>query len=119
MGLLTGGEVPPQFEPLGSSNGLQTRLHELGSSKAAQDILHGLLKRSPEQRFTAAEAVMHHWTKATRLQPVPVSTADQDENIDAYHQLGNIQHPSPSIAVPMHIGGMDFANSPSADFTVF
>jgi len=105
--LLTGGDVPPQFKPLGSSNTSQARpLHGLDTSKAAQDILNSLLKRRPEQRLTAASAVMHQWTTANHSLLVPICKAEQEENVDPHCcQLDNIRHRSLSATVPLHSQG--------------
>jgi len=110
--MLTGGELPQQFNPLCSSNGLQASLlHEVGTSDAAQDILHGLLKRTPEQRLTATSAATHPWTMGQSSAPACI--ADEDVHVHCSPdivQCTSLSLTSITVSLKMEVG---------YDFTVF
>jgi serine/threonine protein kinase len=56
--LLTGGDILRQSRPLSAFDSSQARkLQDLGTSQSALDLLHGFLKSSPDERFTAASAL--------------------------------------------------------------
>lgn len=68
--LLTGGKLPPVVSYTGIP---WPPLEQFGVSKAATDLVHGLLGQSPQDRLTAAEAGRHSWTRGDLacLQPSP------------------------------------------------
>lgn len=123
--VLSGGETPPQFKPLGS----QTRsFNDHGMSKAAQSILHGLLQRLPEKRLTATSAVGHPWTKAVSSDSV------HGKNEVLSCQSENACQASPSAVVDKCAAGagvlrgsldehpwagVNLSQDPSTDFIIF
>jgi len=93
--LLTGGDIPLQFKPISSSNSPQAKLlHELGTSQAACDILHSLLKCQACDRLSAASATRHPWISASSV------SQDRDESVfvcrvdghTPYYELGCLLH---------------------------
>jgi len=62
--LLTGGDIPDQFQPFDKLDCPQaTTLQGLSTSHTACDLLHALLKGQPSKRIAAIVAGQHPWTK--------------------------------------------------------